>query len=188
MTASKCVFLVVALAGLLNGCGTPDVNPALPRARSGYVDFYTDSPLGLSWKVKRAAEPNGPLRAVFSQFEPVAGNILRLATPPGTWQFEVWFSNEVTTGPQKVEVTVADGKVTPVRVSLQPEGNILIENKSFAYRSTARATRRVSKISTEEQENFRIVTNPGSPQDYHVKEQMSYFVKPSAPVAAGPTN
>ncbi len=73
------------------GCTSPNVNPPPPRANTGYVDFYADSSMDLAWEVKRAVGKTGEMRTVFSEFKPVKGTVLRLAAPPGTNRFQVWF-------------------------------------------------------------------------------------------------
>src|SRR4051794_11760831 len=100
----SCAGLGALLVGALAGCGTPDVNPASPHPQTGYVDFYTSSCQDLSWRVKRLSEKDGAFHDVFSEYTPITGNILRLATPPGTNQFELWVNNQVTTGPLRVTV------------------------------------------------------------------------------------
>src|SRR5689334_22379785 len=88
------IRLLAALACLtLVGCRTADLNPPAPRARTGYVDFYTDKNLDLSWEIKRADGRKGAMRTVFSEFDPPAENILRLDAPAGTNHFSVWFRN-----------------------------------------------------------------------------------------------
>ena len=166
--------LAAVCLSVLAGCHTADVNPASPRAGNGYVDFYTEAYEGVSWKIKRASGPNGAMKEVFSEFKPIKSNILRLAVPPGTNEFQVWISNEVTTGPTNVAVLVANQMITPVKVSLVPAGSIAVLEKSVGYRSTARATRQVSRISTEEQDRFQIVPAPGTPQPYSGKDGMPY--------------
>ncbi len=174
--AAGCFRVVAALACFVTaGCSTPDVNPAAPRAHTGYVDFYTDSSMDLSWKVKRATEPGGEMRPVFSEFKPIEGNVLRLAAPPGAHQFEVWFSNEVTKGPTTVLVQVVDAKVTPVHVTLTPAGATSVIGQNYEYRSTARITRRVTRVTTGDQTVFEIGAAAEDPRDYGSKEQMPYF-------------
>jgi hypothetical protein len=91
---------MLLLAGLMiAGCSTANVNPASPRANTGYVDFYTDSDLDLSWEIKCADERTGEMRTLFSEFKPLQDNIVRLAVPPGTHQFQVWVMNQATEGP-----------------------------------------------------------------------------------------
>ena len=100
-------YVTAALVFLLAaGCTSPDVNPSAPRANTGYVDFYTDSNLDLSWEVKWARDQSGEMRTAFSRFTPLVGNILRLAAPAGTHRFQVWFINEVTTEPRAVVAQV----------------------------------------------------------------------------------
>jgi hypothetical protein len=169
LTATALAFVLVA------GCRSADVNPPAPRAANGYVDFYTDSNQDLSWEVKWERDQAGKMKKAFSQFEPVESNILRLATPAGTHRFQVWFINEVTTGPQHVIVQVANGRITPVHVTLTPAGSASIDNKSYEYRSTARATRRVTRIATQEQQVFQIGAVAASPQDYQPKQRTPYF-------------
>jgi hypothetical protein len=172
----KCAYLTAALLFvLMAGCSSPDVNPRAPRNGTGYVDFYTDVPEELSWDVKCARDQTGEMKQIFSQFEPVAGNILRLAVSPGDHRFQVWFINEVTTGPQTVVVHVESTKVTPVHITLTKAGSASIDNKSYEYRATAHATRRVTRISTAEQQVFQIGAAAATPLDYQPKERMPYF-------------
>jgi hypothetical protein len=139
------VLVWPALACLLcAGCSSLNVNPPVPGPTRATLT-YTDSDLDLSWRVKRADERTGELRSVFSEFDPVLGNILRLASPPGTNQFEVWFINRVTTGPQTVLVPVEDRKITPVHVTLTSAGSVAASRKSEEFRSAGRITRRVTR-------------------------------------------
>jgi len=169
----RCVAVLACLVSA--GCSTPNVNPPVPRANTGYIDFYTDSDLGLSWRVREATGPAGEWHPVFLEYKPITGNILRLAAPPGTHRFEIWFNNQVTTGPQTVLVEVANGKVTPVHVTLTPEGSASVLGQSYEYRPTVKATRRVTRISTEDQGMFQIGAAAAAPQEYRPKEWMPYF-------------
>ena len=172
----KYICLLASVACLVSaGCSTPNVNPSAPRAKTGYVDFYTDSSMGLSWEVRRGSDDAGKMRTVFSDFEPVEGTTLRLAAPPGTHRFQVWFANQVTAGPQTVSVQIVDGKVTPVHVTLTPTGTTSVVGKDYEYRPTARGTRRVTKVVTDPNVVFQIGAVPGTPQAYQAKEQMPYF-------------
>jgi hypothetical protein len=159
---------------VLAGCRSADVNPRVPHADTGYVDFYTDSNEELSWEVKWKQGQAGKWKTAFSQFEPPSGNILRLAAPAGTHQFQVWFINEVTTGPQDANIRVENGKITPVHVTLKPAGLANIDNTSYEYRPTARATRRVTRLTTQQQQVFQILLTPAAPQDYQTKQRTPY--------------
>lgn len=157
------------------GCRTADLDPPAPRANIGYVDFYTDKNLDLSWEVKRVSEKTGELRTVFSEFDPPAENILRLVAPAGTNHFSVWFKNVATTGPQLVAVQVANAMVTPVHVTLKRSGSTTVESKEYSFRGSAKGYGRGAKITSEEHAVFDISAAAGNPQDYQPKQRMPYF-------------
>jgi len=159
----------------LTGCSTANVNPAAPRAHTGYVDFYTDTDMGLSWEVKRADDGAGEMRVVFSEFQPVRGTILRLAAPPGSHRFQVWFTNQVTEGPQTVQVQVLEGKVTPVRVTLTPVGSTSVQRKDYSFRGSAKGYGSGTKVVSGQSAVFAIGAVAGSPQAYGPKERMPYW-------------
>ena len=169
-------FPLAAVACLLAaGCSTPDINPQVPRADTGYVDFYTDTNQGLTWQVKRASESGVEMRTVFCEYKPLPANILRLAAPPGAYRFEVWFMNQVTTGPQTVLVQVENSKVTPVHVTLTAAGETSIDTKEYGFHGSAKRYGRGTKIRTEESQAFQIGTVPGNALAYQPKERMPYF-------------
>jgi len=168
---------VLAVAGCLAlvSCGTSSPNPRSPKANTGYVDFYTDSSLDLTWQVKRVDDRSGELRTVYSDYEPVQGTILRLAAPPGAQQFQVWIVNRITTGPQELSVPVENGQVTPVRVTLTPMGTNFVQNKVYGFRPSYKGYGRGTKITREEEQVYQTAVAAEKPQPYRVKEQMSYF-------------
>ena len=170
------IRLLATLACLvLAGCRTADLNPPAPRADTGYVDFYTDKDLDLSWEIKRADERKGAMRTVFSEFDPPAENILRLAAPAGTNHFSVWFRNVATTGPQLVMVQVANAMVTPVHVTLKRSGSTSVESKEYSFRGSAKGYGRGAKFSSEEHAVFDIGAVASNPQNYQPKQRMAYF-------------
>jgi hypothetical protein len=131
--------------------------------------------MGLSWEVKRADERTGEMRAVYSEFKPVEGTILRLAAPPGNHRFQVWFTNQVTEGPETVQVQVADGKVTPVHVTLASVGSTAVERKTYRMGGSAKGYARGTKISSDQSSVFQIGAVAGNPQAYGPKEGMPYW-------------
>ena len=168
---------LAALACLISaGCVSPDVNPPSPKATTGYVDFYTDSSMGLSWRIKRGNGPDGEMAQVFSDYSPLMGNVLRLATRAGTNEFEVWFYNQFTTGPEIVSVQVLNSQVTPVHVKLVPAGSSTVRTESYQYKQTRRGVRQVLTSDTEGHQYFDIDLSAAPPQDYRRKEQMPYFL------------
>ena len=110
-----------------------------------------------------------------SSFDPVPGNILRLAAPPGTNQFEVWFINRVTTGPQTVLVPVEDRKITPVHVTLTSAGSVAASSRTEEFRPAGRITRRVTRSAPGTTETFEIKAVAESARDYQPKERTAYF-------------
>jgi hypothetical protein len=160
------------------GCSTGNVNPSKPHANTGYVDFYTDSDLQLSWEVKRTNETNGEMKTVFSEFSPVEGNILRVAAAPGSHQFSVWFINRVTEGPQTVTVPVESGKITPVHVTLTPAGSTSVDRKVYGLRPSAKGYGRGTKVVSDTTEILDIGAVPQPPLPYQTKEKVPYYAAP----------
>ena len=168
-------FLATVICLVSAGCSTPNVNPLAPRANTGYVDFYADSSLELSWEVKRGSENTGEMRTVFSELKPIEGTVLRLAAPPGRHRFQVWFMNQFTEGPQIVSVDVMDAKVTPIHVTLTLTGSAAVDRKVYGFRPSAKGYGRGTKIVTEQNESFQIGAVAETPREYRPKEQMPYF-------------
>jgi len=170
--AGLCLLWIV-----LTGCSTTNVDPAAPRAHTGYVDFYTDAEdTGLCWEVKRAEDPTGEMRVVFSEFKPVQGTILRLAVSPGSHRFQVWFTNFVTEGPQTVQVQVVDGQITPVHVTLAPIGSTTVERKDYSFRGSTKGFGGGTKIVSGQSAVLKIGAVAESPRAYGPKERMPYWV------------
>ena len=167
-------FAVISFLAITS-CSTPNVNPPSPRANTGYVDFYTDSAVDLSWEVKEAEQSRDKLRTVFSDLNPVEGNTLRLATAPGMHRFEVWFLNLVTEGPQSVEVRVDNGQITPVHVTLTLRGSTSVDQKQYRFGGSAKRYGRGTKFVTEQNQVFQIGVAAQPARPYQPKEQMAYF-------------
>jgi hypothetical protein len=167
---------LLLLAGVvLPGCSTSNPNPATPHANTGYIDFYTDSNLELSWEVKRFETESAELKTVFSQFEPVQGSILRIAAAPGRQRYQVWIANRVTEGPEFVDVRVENAKVTPVHVTLTTAGTTSVDRKVYGLRPSAKGYGRGTKIVMQGEDVFRIGTAAEVPRNYQTKERMPYW-------------
>ena len=81
---------VLAALGLLaGGCASPNLNPAVARPHTGYVDFYAVNADDLSWDVTDVKRN----KKVFYEFDPVKEPILRLAFKPGKYQLRITFLN-----------------------------------------------------------------------------------------------
>jgi hypothetical protein len=172
-----CRTNLVLMAGCLAlvGCSTTDFNPPVARPKTCYVDFYTDSSLDLSWEVKRFDDKSRGMKTIYFELEPVEGTVLRLPQPPGIWQFQVWFLNRVTQGPQTVQVQLQDGKVTPVHVTLSGTGTTTVSQKVYSFRGSAKGYARGTKITSDQNDVFKIGAEAGTPRPYQPKEQMPYF-------------
>jgi hypothetical protein len=167
--------LLLAGSLALSSCSTSSVNPQTPHSNTGYIDFYTDSDMELSWEVKRLDERSGKMETVFSKFDPVPGNILRLAASPGSYQYEVWFMNKTTEGPQTVSVRVENAKVTPVHITLTPASTSSVDRKVYGFRPSAKGYGRGTKVVRETEDVYRIEATPQAAINYEPKERMSYF-------------
>ena len=172
------ILFAIALTGLfLFGCASNNVDPATPRAGTGYVDFYSDHP-DLSWQVeelregKRAAE-------VFAEFTPLKEPVLRLAFTPGNHQLRVAFLNRVITQPVVVSVDVQEGMITPVRVTLTEAGTTLVETRDASAGGTAygRWGRR-TRLRNETEMMYRVSAELEAITPFKRKSDLPY-AKPS---------
>ena len=171
-----CLILpILALAQWVPGCATQNINPTQARAKTGYVDFYSDPASDLSWEVERFDESEQSYKNVFSELSKSQTGILRLALAPGRHRLQVTFLNRVIVEPAEVEVEVQDGKITPVRVTLSDAGTSQVETKDTSRGGTVygRYGRR-TKIGSEESTRYRISAAANPPVAYQVKERMPY--------------
>ena len=172
-------ILMLATAALLAfGCASPNVNPPLPKANTGYVDFFADTAPDLYWEVRQFDPSTKEFREAFSQLSPLKDGVLRLAFHPGHYQFRISFLNRVITEPALVEVDVGDGQVTPLRVELTEAGQAGVQTKDVSVGGTAfgRYGRR-TKIGYSEETAYRVKAMPQPSQPYRSKQQMTYAPK-----------
>jgi len=169
------VLLLIVCALATPGCSSSGVNPSAPHANTGYVDFYTDDLVDLSWEVKCKDERTGKMETVFAQYKPLQTSVLRIASPPSEHQFQVWFMNLTTEGPQTVQVRVENGKITPVHVTLATGGTTFIRQKEYSFRGSAKGYARGTKVTTTENKVFQIGATAEPSQPYKTKEEMPYF-------------
>lgn len=176
---SLCLLAACACLAML-GCSSPNVNPSTARANTGYVDFYTDTNLDLSWEIKQARQPGGEMETLFYDITPVPENILRLAVPPGNHTFRIWLVNRVT-DPQTITTSVENGRVTPIHVALEPTGTASVQNKEYGFHPSAKGYGRGTKIVVTDSQVYRINATAGSPLTYQTKERMTYFASQPKP-------
>lgn len=120
-------FLTGLVLVLVAGCASPNVDPPTPRAHTGYVDFFANDE-NLYWQVDQI-EADGKTKQIFTLFAPLNEHILRLAFAPGHYRFRVTFMNHVIRTPGVIEVDVQDGMITPVQVTLDDVGEVLVQSK-----------------------------------------------------------
>lgn len=169
------LFALTALALVLSGCVTRDVNPLQARAHKGYVDFYEESVGELSWQVDRFDEKAQAFRTVFSELEARPERILRLELPPGHHRLRVLFMNCFIREPAQVEVDVQEGRVTPVEVTVTPDGTTDVLRKEVRLGSTAGGRYgRSAKYTSSESGLYRVSARAQAAQSYAVKDRMPY--------------
>jgi hypothetical protein len=176
----KRVLLLAGIGLLIAGCASPNVNPPRAHAKTGYVDFYADPPAELSWDVARFEDRTQDFKDVFSELDPPRGGFLRLAFAPGHYRFRITFMNLVVSEPGLVEVEVADGMITPVRVELTETGVTTVRTKKTNVGSTVYGRwGRTTKIGGSESATYRVSAVPQPTQLYQPKQQMPYGPKPT---------
>jgi hypothetical protein len=174
-TTINSLLTLVAAALLLSGCAGPNVNPAKPRANTGYVDFHADSTNSLSWDVACFDDRAQVFQSVFSDLNPPPDGVLRLAFAPGRQRLRITFLNQVVTEPTEVEVEVLDGKITSVRVTLTATSTALVDRKMQSVGGTARGNYGLrSKIRSDETVMYGITAVADPPVAYQLKERMPY--------------
>jgi hypothetical protein len=167
----------VAIAGLwCAGCSSTGVNPNTAQPGVGYVDFYCAENPSLAWDVDQITP--GGAQKIFSEPNPVANGVLRLAFAPGNYHFEVSFLNQVISEQGTIELEVKQGLVTPVQAKLTPGGTSTVLEKETRTGSTyyGRAGRS-TRITGNESNAYHVVLNQQAPLAYSRKELMPYAVK-----------
>ena len=165
-----CLFAAV-VALLADGCASPNVNPSIAKADTGYVDFYTGGTNDLYWDVTDVKSN----LTVFSQFKPLGEPILRLAFKPGTYKFQVTFLNRVIDTPGITNVDVRDGMVTPVLVTLTPSGTSVVQSQRMQSGGTFHGSWGVRVRSTHNNTtNYDISVEPQTALPYQPREYMLY--------------
>jgi hypothetical protein len=172
-----CLAMAMALAlGLAAfGCASKNVDPAKAAAKTGYVDFYSDTTAPLCWEIGKISSTNEPAKIIFEEYEVRAERILRLKFKPGQYQLQVSFLNRILPEAAVADVVVRDGMVTPVRVTLTRTGEALVEDRRARVQGTfygryGRATR----LRSDESGVYHVNVEEQSPVPFQPKSQMSY--------------
>ena len=151
------LLTLAAVALWVAGCASPNVNPPHARANTGYVDFRAEPADEYCWEVLRFDDRKQTFRNYYSELDIPPDGVLRLAFAPGHHRLRVTFLNQVVVEPAIVEVEVADGKVTPVRLTMRNAGTGLVETRELSHGGTAKGRygRRV-QIGNKESKLYRL--------------------------------
>jgi len=169
------LLLLAALGLWVSGCATGNVNPSRAHAHTGYVDFYADSFEELSWRVEQFDEGTRSFKCIFWDLEPLPGQALRLAFPPGHHRLQIIFLNRFLRETPAVEVEVKDGMITPVHVVLVPDETAMVDRKQRVIGPTASGRGgNKTRVTTSETLIYRASAEAGAPLAYQVKEQTVY--------------
>ena len=169
---SRLRMAVIAVVLFAQGCASTDVNPRVAQPRTGYVDFYADDSSGLCWQIQRLEPDQLNGKTIFEEFKPRTNDILRLAFAPGTYRFAVTFLNRAIIEPGTAIVSVEDGKVTPVQVTLEETGKALIETRQERMGASYARTGRTTKVRASEGATFRVAAEAEHPMAYRPKEAL----------------
>jgi hypothetical protein len=171
----KRLLMLSVVALFVTGCASPDINPPQPRANTGYVDLYANPDDDLSWQVEQSDPNRNRFERVYSNVKYLEGPILRLAFKPGPHRIRVTFLNRVVSAPGECNVTVLDGRIAPVQVTLMKTGTSTVLTPEISRGGTAygRYGRR-TKFESSETSSVTLSLSSLEPQPYQPKERMPY--------------
>jgi hypothetical protein len=169
----------MALCLLVAGCASPNVDPAHAKPHTGYLDLYADSS-SLCWEVDQLNDKDSNGKVIYQEFGFRPERILRLAFKPGQYHLQISFLNKVIAEPADVGVTVQDGMITPVQVTLDQTGKILVETRSSGTQGTYYGRfGRARRLHDNEAGMYHVSAEPQSPVPYRPKAQMPFANFPS---------
>jgi hypothetical protein len=170
------LLLVAGLVAYSAGCASKNVDPAVARSHTGYVDFYAANDDDLCWEIIELKHN----REIVREFKPVPDHILRFAFRPGEYEFHVSFLNRVVTKTATVKVTVRDGMVTPVKVTLIETGTAMVQTKEARVGGTWYGrVGRSTKFRENEAGIFQLNAESQDPVPYEPKAGMTYAKLPA---------
>jgi hypothetical protein len=174
------IFLSIVTALLCaSGCASPNVNPPQARPNTGYIDLYSPTDGELCWDVGESKGSSGHFRTVFSDVQPVEGDVLRLAFSPGKHRLRVTFLNRVVSEPVVFSCDVRAGSITPVAISLMSAGQTTVVSKQVTLGGTptGRGGRR-TKVNSQETVRYDLSADVGPVFPYQPKDQIHYPNQP----------
>jgi hypothetical protein len=163
------ILATVLIAG--SGCATKNVDPAVARRHTGYVDFYAVNDDDLCWEIVELKHN----REIVREFKPATDHILRYAFRPGDYEFRISYLNRVVPEAGVVKVVVRDGMVTPVSVTLVETGTAQVETKEVRVGGTWYGRYgRSTKFSNNEAGIFQLKVESADPLPYRTKAGVPY--------------
>jgi hypothetical protein len=178
--ASGALVVAVGLLLVTAGCKSVANDPPSPRPGFGYVDFYSEEEPGtMSWDILRYDPEAKHFKILFSEVNPVKSRVVRVALPPGEHMLSVGFLNESVQLPAKLNLSVRESQVIPVKVTLSAGEVGVYQMREQRYGPTARghygrtiATRSMTGKAS------KVTAEPLSPLDYRPSAQMPYAKAP----------
>ncbi len=165
------ILLAAGLAVVSAGCASKNVDPAVARSHTGYVDFYAANDDDLCWEIIELKHN----REIVREFKPVPDHILRFAFRPGEYEFHISFLNRVVTKPGTVKVKVQDGMVTPVKVTMIETGTAMVQTREARVGGTWYGRYgRSTKFRENEAGIFELNARSQNPLPYEPKAGMAY--------------
>jgi len=159
---------------LVISCRSTNVNPADAKPNTGYVDLYSPADTNLCWEVKDVQVKSGKARTLFSNVKPVQGSVLRLALSPGDHRLSITFLNKAVSIPALLDLTVEDGRITPVLVTLQETGTITARGEQTSFRTTLRGVGQATDLQDRPATLYEISASAEPPRPYWPKEALAY--------------
>ena len=165
-----CAPLLLAWTALLVfGCASEKAN----SAEGTFVDFYSQPRASLCWDVEDSGAGGRDYRTLFSDLKPLEDGVLRLAVASGRHHFRVTFLNRVIRTPAEIQIDVAPGKVTPIRVTLTEAGSATVMSKEYSRGNTYYGRGR-TKTESDESTMYSVSAVAETPLPCEPKNQMPY--------------
>ncbi len=168
--------LAAGLFASATGCKSVPRDPPAPQAGFGYLDFYAEQePGSLSWDIQRYDAASKRFALLYSTIKATPARVVRVAVPPGEHLVRVGFLNQSIIAPATVNVSVCEGKVTPVKVDLTEGETRTYSVREQRYGPTARGhVGRVGETRTVEGKGIGVRAEALPPLDYQPSVAMPY--------------
>ena len=174
IAAAEALILFMVL-----GCASPNVDPGTAKKGRGYADFYVNDPAPMSWEIWQLDQAGNRTRTLFYDPEPIQNKILRLEFAPGVYRLRVTLLNQVITVPAILEISVEDGRITPIQFTLVPAGETEVETRERSTGSTyAGRYGRRTKIGSYDAQMYQLSPTVGQSQNYLQQKRMPYAQQP----------